>query len=270
MAMIRLSFLIAICFAMLGCKGHNTTNNNVIFIQNNDFLGYMNYSESEEYYFSFSRYPTISDFSLDAKNQENKIPITKNDSLLIIKILRDFEYLVYFDSYVKHEIAFDTVTSKDLFFCGKISFARDINFLGDILGTGEISGADSVNSFLILTEQPTRSMNYYDIKPVIRYLYLLNFKNNKLTSIVMLSSFLGDVDNIFRKSKLISYFTHDIYISQIDYNSTDNPRTLEEITIPLHEISDYVKFETDSEFVYLYISSYWIDEKGFVQLNLYL
>ena len=264
--MIRLFFLIAICLTLLGCNRHNTTNDNVIFIQNNDLLIYVNYSEPEEYSFPFFHYPTVTNFSLDAKKQENKIPITGNDSLLVRKTLEKFEYLYYKDfaeDYYKKYLI-DTITKKDFFFCGKISVANEIYF-----NSAGLLLTDSVNSFLVLTEQPAENMHLYDIESAYRKLYLLNFKNNKLTSIVVISKFLGDINNIYYgRSSIVNYFI-DKHFSQIDYSLLGPPRTAEEVSFPIQEISDIVKFNENSKFISVYLSSYRIDENGFVEPNSY-
>lgn len=212
---------------------------------------YVNYSEPEEYNFPFTYYPTVSDVHLDAEKQKDKIPINGNDSLLVAKIMENFEYSLYKKIYNGYEEDYkiDTITEKELFFCGKISIA------------------DSINSFLILREKPELNV-YYNTGAVYRELYLVNFKNNQLTSVVKLSIAWGDVNLAFKRSKIITYFINNAYFSQIDY-SFAKPEMLDtfEAFIPSQEISDYVKFKKDSKFIFLYLSSYIIDENGFVELT---
>ena len=249
---------------LLGCSRHNKTDNNVVFVQNNDFLLYMNYTESEEYGFPFFHDPTVTDFSLDAKKQENKIPITGNDSLLVRKILENFKYLYYkdFDENYYKEFVIDTITPEDYFFCGKISVADEIYFVNN-----NILETDSVNSFLILTEQPEIDIFNIGTKSVFRELYLFNFKNNKLTSIVQLSRFAGDIDNInYGRSHVVTYFMRYNF-SQINHNATGPPQTAEEASLPVHEISDFAKLEKDAKFIFLHLSRFRINKNGFVELN---
>jgi len=244
--MVRLSFFIPICLALAGCCDKS---NNVILVQNNELLVYVNYNEFTEYEFpfsSFTNYQAFPDFSFDAEKQKNKILITGDDSTLIIKITddfrkvyykNDFEYL-YYES--ENEYSSDIETKKNLYFCGKIS----VN--------------DSINSFLVLIEEPDM---YYDISgSVSRILYVLNYKNHQLTSIIMLSTHMAGVDT---EITIITYLI-DMHFSQINYSFTDYCMYQSiEGYIPIEEIGDYVKIKKDLKV--LYLSLFVIDENGFVK-----
>ena len=266
--MVKINFYIVVCFMLLGCSRHNYYNNSVL-VKNNR-LKYVNYTEPEEYSFSFFNYPAskISDLNFDAVKQNNKIPITGNDSLLVAKIIENFEYLINKEIYDKRELEYiiDTITPKELFFCGKITVLND--FIQEYLQE-YIEEIYEINSFLILRDKYTPSIYYPndpDATNISSDLYLLNFKNNKLTSMVRLSiSGITNINFTNRKSLDIAYLTDSLNMSftQIDY------RPYEYLTVEVFippDISDYVKVKKGASV--LYFSSFWISEfNGFVELN---
>ena len=239
-AMVKLSFYFVVLAALTGCC---CKYNDAVLVQINDLLPFVNYDKSAEYDFPmipFNHYPVTPDFSLDAIAQRNKIPLTGNDRYLILKILDDFKSRYYPDEYDYY--SYESDETIDVFFCGKISII------------------DGVNSFLVLLEMP--DMYYEYSGSVSSILYLLNYQENRLTSIVDLSTHMAGIDTGII---IITYFIQNMVFSRIDYSFASEPMFQSiEWHIPTQEIVDYVKIKEDAKV--LYFSSFIINEDGCVQL----
>ena len=230
------SCFLVICIVLAGCCKYKQ---DIVLVQNNDLLVYVNYHESAACCVPFLHYPVISDFSLDAAEQKNKMPVTGKDSALIVKIIDDFEDRYHEDDEDYYVIDYSTA-KRDLFFCGAIPTAG------------------SVNSFLFLLETPDM---YNDILGTVsRELYLLNCKNNQLASIVTLSSHISGID---RGITINSYLMNNLYFSQINYSFLDTYMPLNDY-VPKQEIDKHAKVKDNARL--LIFSLFIIDENGFVKL----
>ena len=238
--MVRFSLCFVVFSALVGC---HCKYNDAVLVQINDLLTYVNYDKSTDCTFPmipYNHYPVSTNFSLDAIAQRNKIPITRNDRCLILKILDDFKIRYYLEE--SDYYSYDSDETVDVFFCGKIQVV------------------DGVNSFLILVEMPEHP--YGILEAVPSTLYLLNYKESQLASIVDLSTQMGGIDiGII----IITYFLHNMVFSQINYTFASEPMYQSiEWYIPTQKIVDYVKITKDAKV--LYFSSFIINKDGFVQL----
>jgi len=244
--MVRLFFFVlVVCFALVGCGSRR----DFVLAQHNDMLDYLNYQETTAFEFPFNAFennPVSSITSFDVKDQKIRNPFIGNDSKIIREILDDFFcYNLKYDGCGYHSN--DSTSRVGVFFCGKLSLV------------------DSVSSYLVLTELPDD--RYVFIGDYFRDLYLLNYKNNRLTSIVKLSTHkFSDDERTMVVTYLVEFETipRSHLFAQInfpgfflDYRIVDH---LPEQAI--QAVSGYVKIKKKSKT--LRFSNFAIDEKGFV------
>jgi len=241
---VKLSFFIAVCLALTGCCSKQR---DYVLLLDNSMLIHINYNDSAVFEFPFASFehnPVISMSSFDVKKQKIRIPFTGKDSILIREILDNFR-----SNYFKNEYSYysnDSTSQIGVFFCGKLSIV------------------DSISSYLVLTERQDDRYNLFTGN-YFRDLYLLNYKNNRLTSIAELSSDMLSDDS---RTMVVTYlmgekipFWH--FFSQVDFGGFLDFSIGAFLTEQaIQDLSDYVKMKEGT--ITIRSTVFAIDVNGFI------
>ena len=229
---------------LVGCTSRQ---NDCVLVQSNDQLVYVNYPEAKEFelpYSFFEDYHISLSYSLDVKDLGNRILISKNDLRLVDRIIEKNS-----DRYLEHEkdrCLSDSTSQLSYFFCGRLSLV------------------DSINSFLISEEV------LEDIPEIstLRSLYLFNYKNKQITSIVQLSVnwLYGNSTSTIVTYVIDTYWPLPYYFSQINYSfSSDSDKYISiENYLSSQVVNEYIKVKKNLKV--LYFSTFVVDENGFIKL----
>ncbi len=232
--MVKNICIIIILFLLIGCSKQNN-----ILVQNNDLIIYQNYSARTEYPLSLIKNFLYKNKGFDATEQNHNIKVNKQDSTVISEIICNFTSN-YFE-YEKDNIEKDCSEKKSIQLCGVLNLK------------------DSITSFVILIETPTDEIttNY---KVSFSELYLLNYNNDQLRSVVLLSKYST---NLKKMSSINTYLINEEYFSQINYKHSNMAASLEKY-IPQFLINEFYNGNNNPSKA-LNFALFTLDENGYIR-----